>query len=367
MVSSVFAGINWQLWVAPVMLIGGGLLLGIILERLFIGTMRRIFSRASIELNGHLTDTVRGVILGLFIIVGLHLATYTVPDITPDNLEIVRKLLFILGMLIAIRLASKIAVLLVRFYLNRSEHLQALPSTSIFENVIQIVVYIVGGLVLLQTLGVSVIPILTALGVGGLAISLALQDTLANMFAGVNMILAQQIKIGDFVKLQEGNYEGTVEDIGWRNTIIRQMNNNLVIVPNSKMSSTIITNSTLPLPEMSLVVEISVAYGSNLSQVEALTIEVAEEVLRSTEGAIPDFAPFIRYHTFGDSGLHFSVILRVRNLVDQFLVKHEFIKRLYARYEEAGIEIPFPQRTIHLSGISIQGGGLGEDTAPSYN
>ena len=93
-------------------------------------------------------------------------------------------------------------------------------STSILVTMIELIVYITGALFLLQSFGVSITPLLTALGVGGLAVALALQDTLANLFSGINILLSKQIKMGDFVKLSSGE-EGLVIDMNWRNTVIK--------------------------------------------------------------------------------------------------------------------------------------------------
>ncbi len=345
--------IDWQHWLPPLLLMTGGVVAGLVLEWLLTVTLRRttqgVVSHLPIELNDRLASSLKGAITGLCIVLGIHLATYTLPEVSPAGMEIIRKLLFLLGMIIGIRLVASLSVVVVRFYLSRHDSLQALPNTSIFENLIVVVMYLLGALFVLQNMGVSVMPLITALGVGGLAISLALQDTLANMFAGINMILARQIKIGDYVRLQEGGYEGTIDDIGWRTTVIRQLNSNLVIVPNSKMASTIIINTTLPVPQMAVSVEIGVAYGTELAKVEQICLEVAHTVLAKTKGAIPNFKPIVRYQALGETAVRLSVGLQVENHVDQFLIRHEFIKRLYERFLQEGIEIPFPQRVLHLS------------------
>jgi len=200
---------------------------------------------------------------------------------------------------------------------------------------------------MMNQLGVSIAPILTALGVGGLAVALALQDTLGNLFAGIHIILSRQVHVGDYIKLDTGA-EGTVADINWRNTTIRAQANNLVVIPNSKLASAIVTNFQMPEPEQSLVIPVGVAYGSDLAKVEQVTIEVARDVQRSVEGAIPEFEPFIRYHTLGESAVQLSTILRIRSFDAQFIVKHEFIRRLHDRYRAEGIEIPFPQRVVRI-------------------
>lgn len=95
-----------------------------------------------------------------------------------------------------------------------------------------------------------------------------------------------------------------------------------------------------------MLVQVGVDYGSDLGHVERVTCEVAKETLHTVPGGVANFEPFIRYHTFGDSSINFTVILRAREFVDQFLLKHEFIKRLHERYEQEGLTIPFPIRTI---------------------
>lgn len=224
---------------------------------------------------------------------------------------------------------------------------EALPNATLIGNVAWVSALALGVLIALGTLGVSITPLLTALGVGGLAVALALQPTLTNLFAGIQILASRQVSPGDYVRLSSGE-EGYVADVTWRQTTIRALANNLVVVPNSQLASTVLTNFHQPSNDMSVVLQVGVGYDSDLAEVERVTIEVASEVMREVQGGIADFTPFIRYHTFGDSAIQFSVIVRVREYVDQYLVTHEFIKRLQARYRKAGITIPFPIRTVML-------------------
>jgi small-conductance mechanosensitive channel len=188
-------------------------------------------------------------------------------------------------------------------------------------------------------LGLSITPILTALGVGGLAVALALQDTLANLFAGLYLTLARQFRIGDYIRLASGE-EGYLVDIDWRASRLRQLSNNVVLVPNAKLSQSIVTNYDLPDQEIAVVIEASVDYETDLNRVERVAIEVARDVMSTVPGGVPGFEPFVRFHTFGDPGIGFSVILRAREFVDQHLIKHEFVKRMHRRFAEEGIAIP---------------------------
>jgi small-conductance mechanosensitive channel len=220
-------------------------------------------------------------------------------------------------------------------------------SATIFVNITRIAVVAIGILVLLQTLGVSVAPLLTALGVGGLAVALALQDTLANLFAGVHILASKTVQPGDYIRLSSGE-EGYVVDINWRNTGVRQLPNNLVIIPNSKLAGTIMTNYHQPEQRMTILVQVAVGYGSDLEHVERVTTEVAEKVMAEVAGGVPDHEPAIRFHTFGESSVGFSVILGALEFSDQYLIKHEFIKRLHQRYLAEAIELPFPMRSVML-------------------
>lgn len=226
-------------------------------------------------------------------------------------------------------------------------------SATIFVNIVRVLVVGIGLLVLLQSLGVSVTPLLTALGVGGLAVALALQDTLANLFAGVHILASRKVQQGDYVRLDSGQ-EGYIVDINWRNTTIRQIAGNLVIVPNSRFADAILTNYHRPEQDLSVLVQVRVGYDSDLDHVERVTIDVAHEVMADVEGGVGDYRPSVRFHTFGESSIDFSVTLRTREFIDQYVVVHEFMKRLHRRFQREGIAIPFPVRTLVTANESVR-------------
>lgn len=202
-------------------------------------------------------------------------------------------------------------------------------------------------LMILDGFDIRITPLLASLGIAGLAVALAFQDTLANFFAGVYIAADRPIQTGDYVVLEPGN-EGYVERIGWRSTRIRTLGNNTIIVPNSKLAQSTIKNYSFPSKETALAIDCSVAYGSDLREVEKATVEVAKKVLSGTKGGMKNFEPFIRYTSFGESGINFSAILRVEEFADKSFVAHEFIKALHERYQKEGIEIPYPKRHVYL-------------------
>ncbi|MHB9096453.1 MAG: mechanosensitive ion channel family protein [Syntrophales bacterium] len=252
-----------------------------------------------------------------------------------------------LSILATVAVAMVTANILCGFTRIRAERIESvLPVTSLTENIIRIVVYGVGGLIVLNGLGISIAPILATLGVGGLAVALALKDTLSNFFAGFHIVATKQIRVGDYMKLDSGE-EGHVHDISWRTTVIQTLAGNLILVPNAKLTEMIVTNYTLQEKGMAITVGMGVHYASDLAKVERVSCEVAAEVMREAPGGVSDFIPFLRYHTFGESGINFSVILRVKTFVDQFPVKHEFIKRIHDRFAREGIVIPYPIRALN--------------------
>ncbi len=219
-------------------------------------------------------------------------------------------------------------------------------SSGIVKIVTRIFIVGIGILVLLDSFGVSITPILASLGVGSLAVALALQPTLENFFSGIQLISDKPIRVGQFVKLESGQ-EGYVEKIGWRSTWVRLLPNNTVILPNKTMANSIVTNYYYPDKEVAVLVDLGVHYKSDLEQVERVTIEVGREIMQRVPGGVPGFEPFIRYHTFGEYSVNFSVILRAKEFVDNYLIKHEFIKKLKERYAREGIVIPYPIRATN--------------------
>ena len=331
--------------ILPLMVLVVCILAGIAVSKVVFSQLRGTVARISGEFYPMVKRAFRGMptlwggILGAY--TAIHLTT-----LQPTVLHIMETLSHSLLILSLTIMGARLVSEILTFQLQKTAGNFA--STSIMVTTIELVVYITGFIFLLQSFGVSVTPLLTALGVGGLAVALALQDTLSNLFSGINILLSKQTKVGDYIRLSTGE-EGFVADMNWRSTTIQQQSNNMVVVPNQKIATSIITNYALPDTECSLVIPASVSYDSDLVFVETVTLEVAKQVLQEIEGTVKDFSPLIRYNAFADSSIQFNVILRVQNVIDQSFIRHEFIKRLHARYRQEGITIPFPTRTVNIS------------------
>jgi small-conductance mechanosensitive channel len=328
----------------PLGILSVSILAGLFVKNIFLKHVEHITRRTPWAGDEIVIAAIRRMTVVWFILGGAYIASFNLP-LTEKIISHIQRIILALTILTVTASAADIIAGLVRIYTGRIQG--NFPSTTIFTNLTKIIVFIFGFLIVLQALSIPITPLITAMGVGGLAVALALQDSLSNLFSGLQIIASRQLAPGDYVRLDTGE-EGFVTDITWRNTTIRALPNNTIIVPNAKLAQAIITNYNLPERELSIIIPVGVSYSSDLERVERITIEVARGVLTSVEGGIPDFTPLVRFHTFGDSSVEFSVILRARGFVDQYLLKHEFVKRLHKRYHDEGIEIPFPIRTIYM-------------------
>ncbi len=320
---------------------------------LFAGLAARkiIFMRLSAWARNTRTeadDIVINAVRGPFIIWSMMLgisfaARYS--GLPEGMLSAVDRALVILGVFSITLALSHIASGLIRSYSLKSG--PAMPVTSFTQNASRILIFTVGLLVILHNLGISIAPILATLGVGGLAVALALQDTLSNFFSGFYIIVSRQVKVGDFVRLESGD-EGFVTDINWRTTKIRMLQNNVLLIPNEKLTKSVILNYCQPDKEISVSLKLGVHYASDLDRVERVTCEEAAAVMKDIPGGVDGFVPFVRFEAFGDYAVQLTVILRAREFVDQYLIKHELIKRLHKRYAREGIVIPYPVTALNV-------------------
>ena len=218
-------------------------------------------------------------------------------------------------------------------------------SGVVVKGFVRIVIIVLGVLVLLDSCGISVTPVIASLGIGSLAVALALQPTLENFFAGIQIVVDKPIQVGQVVKLESGE-EGVVYEIGWRSTWIRTGPNNMVIIPNKNLINARILNYHYPDRQLAVTVDVGVHYNSDLDQVERVIIDVGRDVMKSVDGGVRDFQPVVRFNQLGDFSVNCTVALRAEDFSDMGLIKHEFIKRVVKRFAREGIVIPYPIQAV---------------------
>jgi len=321
-----------------------GFVLGFLVHKWIIPILKKIAKKTTIKSDDLIIKTIDKWIIWWFVALGLFLGLKRV-DMDLKYHTWLENGLMIFYLFSLTLIMAKIISGMLSIKAKGTD--TSIPSSSIVENITRGIIYCIGLLIILQSQGISITPVLTALGVGGLAVALALQPTLSNLFAGLQLIASGSINHGDFIRLSSGE-DGFVEDINWRSTTMRAASDHIIIIPNSKLADMIVSNFHLPFQEINFGVEVGVSYDSDLNHVERVTKEVIQETLNEIEGGVPEFEPFIRFFSFADSSINLKAFLRVKEYANQFAVKSEFIKKLHERYNKEGINIPFPIRTVQM-------------------
>ena len=341
---------NLEIFGPPAFIIVVGIILGFIFKR-FVHTKLKIAAKKSDWAGDDVVlDAIEPHIVIWFFLGALSIAVSNIQALEPSNVyltdiinDYVPKFLIIV-LIGSITLAiGKLSVSLFDLWAKDQE--KGFPSTTMFTNFVRIAVYVIGLLIILDALNISIAPMITALGVGGLAVSLALKDTLSDVFAGLHILLSKKVQVGDFIQIDTGDM-GYVKNISWRNTTVMERTNNIIHIPNTRLSSAIIKNFDSGDPSFSIKIPVGVGYNSDLEKVETVTQSVIDHIQNSMEETNNNFEPTMRFQNFGESSINLMVYFRGNRYGDQNPIIHKFIKLLHKKYSDAGIEIPFPMRTV---------------------
>lgn len=323
--------------------------------------LRALLPRAVKALTGRTRTTLDDLLLGaavrplflLILIQGFFIALTSVSALDPWR-GAVNKAWIVVAGAVAVYGTQRVVAGLVLWYerevASRTGSGTAAKLAVLTRRFLTIAVYGIGGLLILDNVGVKLNPLLAGLGLGGLAVALALQPTLSNLIASGYMVVDGITTPGDFVEVQ-GGPRGTVVDVGWRSTKIVTPTNNLVIIPNGQLADSVVTNYTVPSKDMVVFVSCGVSYESDLRRVEAVALDVAQEILRELPDTLvaKDYEPFFLFSGFGDSNINFWVGMKAMDRGSSFTLTHEVVKRLHARFVQEGIEINYPVRKIVFS------------------
>jgi small-conductance mechanosensitive channel len=338
---------EWPLgldYLIPLAIVIGTLIFGYIFRGVLFSYLHRLAARTAWDVDDIIVGAIRGPFLIWVLMLGLYgaLNASSLPDLAVETGSDL-----VLGL--ALFSISLTAANILAELMRRSAARAHLATPALIPNLIRAGMIMLGIMLMLSTLlGIDrIVPLLTAFGIGGLAVALALQDTLSNLFAGFYVTLAKQVRIGDYVKLETGQ-DGEVVDISWRATSVRDFSNNLIILPNAKLAQSIITNYHMPSRPVTVRIPVSVSYRSDPEHVEQVLLEIGQSALREIPELDQSFAPVVRFTNMGDFALDFMLAVRARSFPEQFIVQHQLRKRIFKRLREEGIEIPFPVRTIYL-------------------
>lgn len=326
-----------------VALISASLLL--VIRSVIFRLIHRWAEKTETKIDDIITGALNAPTLFWCIAIGLY-SGVTVSDLPERYVFYFSRAIKVLVVLSITLAASKLSGKMFGNYVQRSN--LSIPSTGLAMGILKGTILIVGILVILGVLGISITPLITALGIGGLAVALALKDTLENLFAGIHILMEKSIRVGDFIRLETGQ-EGYVEDITWRTARVKMLPNNMVVIPNNKLAQSVVTNYSLPDKSMSLHIPVSVSYETDIEKVERLLVEEAKKTADDVPGLLREPVPQVNFIPgFGENALNLTLVCRIREFTDQYPVQHALRKRILKRFREEGVEMPFPPRYIYV-------------------
>jgi len=327
----------WQLgWTAGAF--ATATLIALALRRLILTGLPRWAPTSEVLSAG--AKAFRGPSLWWCVVVGLYVANGVAEDFsllpTRWHHQLGTALNIALVLSVTVTLAGLAGNLVARAV---ERNMAGVAVTGLAQTGSRIAVLVVGLLVLLSTLGIQIAPILATLGVGGLAVALALQDTLSNLFAGIHLLADSPLRVGDHVRLGD-RVEGFVIDVGWRSTRIRSLSNDVVVVPNQVVAKEPITNYDLPEPRSAFRLKISVDDSADPDTV----IKVLRDEIERAAGQVPGLsanpAPWVSLLSGVTEGsLDVTVSYYVPTPSDQYRVLHELRKRCSERLHREGIAV----------------------------
>ena len=331
------AALQWgPLFVVLIVAIAGGYLF----EKLVLQVARALVRRTDTSVDDIVYRAIHPAVLLIVTMatfwVGVALLGSRVP---PRGLSILIAasvgLFIALGAFIVARLVRGVLQLRAR---NRVEWQ---PVAILGSRIGSVVIYLAAFLMILDYYGLDITPLLTTAGLAALAVALALQDTLANFFAGVWMQTGKAMRPGHFVRIEDYKIQGYVVEIGWRTTKIRDLGNYMYVMPNAKVAQSLVIDYYLPVTRMAFNLDIHVAYETDLDKVERICLEEARRGAKEIPGLLADPEPQFRWIPgFGEYAIQGRVGVQIREFVDQYVIQHELRKRILQRFREEGIRIP---------------------------
>jgi len=324
------------------------LAIGIVVYKWVFKLLIKISRSTDTELDDALFKSLRLPFSGLIVLGGIYVGISYYSNVPQAILNKALSVLLIIFLMLAF---SRLIFNAFDWYAQSLKGKTRTPVNSklipIGRRASVIIIYIIGTLLVFDTLGINISPLIAGLGLSGLAVALAIQPTLSDLFAGTYVITEGSVASGDYIELDNG-ISGYVVAVGWRSTKVRTVMNNLVIVPNSKFSETVITNYNEPRSSLNVIVQCGVSYDSDLQEVEKICREVMTSLVDESDSAVKEFGSYFAFDTFGESNIDFWMFIQAKDRLSSFSLKSELIKRIHDAFNHNSVVINYPVRTIQL-------------------
>lgn len=351
----MFEGLGLPTWAVELFSAGAMVIAAVFVAGLLVLILnfvkRHLLTTSTRELNSQILDAIKKPALWLLVFAALAITARRLETRFPEGSALLYK---IVGGVIFVGFAAVVTFLMLRllkiFTTWYAKSVAIRTESKLDDNllplahrIMKIVILVIAAVAILDHFHVDVKGLLAVLGVGSLAIALAAQDTIANMISGFIIMVDRPFREGDRVVLPSGE-TADVYDIGIRSSKFLTFDNTLIVVPNNELVKSKITNLSYPEEEIRVKIELGVAYGNDIDQVKGILVKAAKEHPSVLSG--PEPAAF--FLSFGEYALNFQLVCRVANLANQWTVGEDLRCRVYRDLQQAGIEIPYPQRVVYL-------------------
>jgi len=299
----------------------------------------------SSDLDDRIIESVKNPVYFIIILTGLYIAVARLP-LSAKVKSIADGIIFVMGVIIVIALALKVTDTIIEWYAreiaSKTESTVDDQLIPLVEKIVNIFIFVMGLITVLKHFGYDVLSLLTALGVGSLAIGLAAKETLTNMLSGFTLMVDRPFGIGDRIELTGGQV-GDVLDIGLRSTKIMTPEQNVLVVPNAELVNTKVVNLSFPTPKTRNNITVGVAYGSDIEKAK----NIMKECALSVTSVVKEPAPDVFFTKFGDFSLELMLVYTTEKFGDKVPSQDAINMLILKRFQENGIEIPFPTRVVY--------------------
>ena len=347
-------GLGDQPWVEPVVAIAVvlvSMLVAAFVHLAVFPLIMHLAHRTPTELDGILIQAARWPLNVGVMVLGIYLSltlTLDLPSGVQGFIDIVAQATGALLLVILFgRVVSRGMDWAIEEQGKRTRHTVDTRLLLMLRRVLAAMIYGLGLLLVINILGIPISPLIAGLGLGGVAVALAIQPTLSNLFAGTYVMTEGVVSPGDYIEM-EGGIAGYVLEVGWRSTRLRTWSNNLVVVPNARFAETIITNYYEPDPPVNVYLTCGVSYDSDLARVEAVSMDVMNGVLDTSPHGVKEYGAYFGFDNFGESNVDFWLFVQARDRLASFELRSALIHELHRRFDEEGIVINYPVRSLQF-------------------
>jgi small-conductance mechanosensitive channel len=346
---------NVQEWALAAGIFIGSILLADVIIVAIDRIVRPLVAQTKTKLDDFLFDNLRGPLKLFFAVFGAYFGLQLVaPALSIGGQGLERLLYFALLLSVGHAIARTVSAVL-KWYVTEIDYGQKSRLGDVFpilSKLAKAAVYFTILVILLSELGIEIGPLIAGLGVAGLAVALALQDSLKNFFAGIYILADKPVRKGDFIAVdsETSGIRGWIEEIGWRSTRMRTRSGYTYVLPNERLASSVMINYDKHKGPKRVEALVGAEYGADPEKVFAALKQACQEATTALDSAEKDVAPIVRQERYADSSIEFRAIIHVKSYLDVADALSELNKQIHRSFKKNGLNIPFPIRTLYMHG-----------------